>query len=179
MRTHVALLRGINVGGKNALPMGELRSALVGLGCESVKTVLQSGNAVFRSAAGGPRQLGDAIRDAVEERCGIAPEVLVLPPARLREALRENPFSEAMPEPERLHVGFLVAKPRRPDAEGLESLRCGRERFALGERFFYLHAPDGIARSRLAAGAEALIGVPMTLRNARTVARLEEAAQNL
>lgn len=174
MNTFVALLRGINVGGHNKLPMAELRRQLAELGLESVRTYIQSGNVVFDAAGDDAGTLGDTIRSAIESAHGFAPQVLVLSADRFRAALADNPFPEAVAEPKTLHFAFLAGPADAPELERLEAVREDNERFELRGLTFYLHAPDGIGRSRLAERIERALGVPCTMRNARTVGRLAE-----
>ncbi|HET8646920.1 MAG TPA: DUF1697 domain-containing protein, partial [Vicinamibacteria bacterium] len=81
--------------------------------------------------------------------------------------------------PTSLHLGFLASVPKNPDLDGLENLRSETERFRLIAGVFYLHAPDGVGRSKLAARAERLLGAPMTDRNWRTVCKLRDIANEL
>jgi uncharacterized protein (DUF1697 family) len=104
--------------------------------------------------------------------------VLLLVREDIERAIRKNPFPEAASDPQSLHAGFLASVPEKPDLEALESLTSNRERFRLIDRVFYLHAPDGIGRSKLAARAEKLLGVPMTDRNWRTVCKIQEMARS-
>jgi uncharacterized protein (DUF1697 family) len=166
MKTYVALFRGINVGGKGALPMEELVALLEDLGSQDVRTYIQSGDASLLS-----RRISAAIR----ESRGFEPRVLLLEPEEMERVLESNPFPEA--EPKTLHVFFPAAMLEDPDLDALESLRSGSERFALRDGVLYLHAPDGIGRSRLAANAEKVLGVPMTARNWRTVRRVLDMAR--
>ena len=177
MKTHIALFRGINVGGKNKLAMKDLVAAIKSAGGRDVATYLQSGNAVFRSEEGNASLLSDRIRAALEEGYGLEPQVLVLGSEELERAIRSNPFPEAESDPRTLHLFFLVASPERPDLGGLEEIKGDRERFLLGDGVFYLHAPEGIGRSKLATNAERLLGVPATARNWRTVHKVMEMAQ--
>ncbi len=170
----IALLRGINVGGKNALPMKELVSLLGDLGARDVQTYIQSGNAVFVGPARDTSNLSAQIADEIQKRRGFRPDVLLLAPEDIEAAIRKNPFPEAVAEPKTLHAGFLASKPERPNLEALEGLRNANERFQLVDRVFYLHAPDGVGRSKLAAKAERLVGVAMTDRNWRTVLKIRE-----
>jgi len=174
MKTYVALFRGINVGGKNMLAMKDLVATLEDAGCQDVATYIQSGNAVFRSDEADASFLSGRIKAAIEERHGFELRVLVLASEEMERAVRSNPFPEA--EPRTLHVYFLAASPERPDLEGLEGIKGDRERFVLGDGVFYLHAPDGIGRSKLAANVEKLLGVPATARNWRTVRKVMEMA---
>ena len=179
MKTYVALFRGINVGGKNTLPMKELVAILEGVGAQKVKTYIQSGNAVFVCKDKEPSKLSRQIRAEIKKRCGFDPHVLLLGLGEFEESIRQNPFPEAESDPATLHAGFLAASPERPDVKTLESLKSESERFRLIGRVFYLHAPEGIGRSKLAAKAEKMLGVPMTDRNWRTVTTIQKLAQEL
>jgi uncharacterized protein (DUF1697 family) len=95
----------------------------------------------------------------------------------MERVMRSNPLPEAESEPKTLHLYFLAAPPERPDLDALEGIKGDRERFVLGDGVFYLHAPDGIGRSKLAANIEKLLGVPATARNWRTVHKVMEMAQ--
>ncbi len=177
MKTYVALFRGINVGGNNVLPMKELVDALESIGSRNVKTYIQSGNAVFESQETDASLLSNRISAAIEESHGFEPRVLLLELSEIEKAVEANPFPEAESEPKTLHLCFLASAPENPDLRSLEDLKSGSERFALADSVFYLHAPDGIGRSRLAANAEKLVGVPMTARNWRTVCKVMEMAK--
>ena len=179
MKICIALLRGINVGGKNVLPMKELVAMLGNLGAQKAKTYIQSGNAVFVCKDKEPSKLSDQIRAEIKKQRGFDPHVLLLGLGEFEEAIRQNPFPEAESNPTALHAGFLAAVPERPDMKTLESLKSDSERFRLIGRVFYLLAPDGVGRSRLAAKAERLLGVPMTDRNWRTVSTIQKMAQEL
>ena len=179
MKTYIALFRGINVGGKNTLPMKELVVMLEDLGARKVKTYIQSGNAVFVCQEKETSQLAHQIRVEIKKRRGFDPYVLLLGLEDIEKAIRQNPFPEAESNPTALHAGFLAATPDCPDMKTLESLKSDSERFRLIGRVFYLHAPDGVGRSKLAANAERLLGVPMTDRNWRTVSTIQKMAQEL
>jgi len=179
MQSYIALFRGINVGGKNILPMKELRGQLDSLGLQQVITYIQSGNVVFQSEEGEPTQISTRISTAIEKSHGFTPRVMVLKLEELEQAIKTNPFKEAESEPKTLHLGFLDSEPVNPDLEKLESIRKENERFELHGRYFYLHAPDGIGRSKLAANAERLLGTPMTDRNWRTVSKIMEMVNEM
>jgi uncharacterized protein (DUF1697 family) len=178
MTKYVALLRGINVGGKNSLPMQGLRDILATLGCADVQTYIQSGNAVFR-CADDRILLGDTLAAAVAKQFGFTPTVLLLSVADYRSILEANPFPAAIDDPKSLHVSFLAATPPEPDLQMLETLKSPTERFELLDKAFYLHAPDGIGRSKLAARVEKCLGVQATGRNWRTASKLAELAASI
>jgi len=179
MTTYIALLRGINVGGANILPMKDLVSVLERIGLENVRTYIQSGNVVFQRQTTDANQLSQAIRTAVEESHGLAPEVLVLSVEELHDAIAACPFSGGDPDPKTLHLFFLASIPSDPDLDRLEVIRSTSERFQLAGPIFYLHAPEGIGRSKLAANVERAIGVTATARNWRTVTKLMSMAEEL
>jgi uncharacterized protein (DUF1697 family) len=177
MKTYIALFRGINVGGKNSLPMKELVAILENLQCQNIKTYIQSGNVVFQSKENNPSGISKEISREIKKHRGFEPYVLLLELKELEKVIKSNPFPEAEGNPQTLHVGFLASAPNSPDLKKLESLKVESERFQLTGNAFYLHAPEGIGRSKLAASTERLLGVSMTDRNWRTVCKLMEMAK--
>lgn len=179
MTTWIALFRGINVGGNNLLPMKDLTVMLEAMGCAFVKTYIQSGNVVFRKSGSKAPQLATSIGKAVLDNHGFEPKVQLLTVKELEKALKTNPFTEGEADPKSLHIFFLGQKPKSPNLKMLNEIKIESESFSLDANLFYLHAPDGTGRSRLAARAEMLLGVDATARNWRTVSKLLElASQN-
>jgi len=178
MTVYVALLRGINVGGSHSLPMQSLRNILGRVGCEDVQTYVQSGNAVFRSELDASA-LSSSIRTAIDEQFGFAPSVFLLSIDDYRSIVAVNPFSEVVDTPKHLHVSFLIGEADNPDLETLESIKSPTERFELSANAFYLHAPDGIGRSKLAGKVDKCLGVETTGRNWRTVTKVLELADSI
>ncbi|WP_019867769.1 DUF1697 domain-containing protein [Methylovulum miyakonense] len=172
MKTYIALFRGINVGGNNSLPMKGLVAILENIGLINVKAYIQSGNVVFQGKAENTLQLANKISAEINTSRGFSPQVLLLEPQELEQALKSNPFPEAEAEPNTLHLFFLSAAPETPGLETLANIKQETERFRLIGKVFYLHAPKGIGRSKLAAQAEKLLGVSATSRNWRTVCTL-------
>jgi uncharacterized protein (DUF1697 family) len=177
MVMYIALLRGINVSRSTQLGMPDLTRTLESLGLREVQTYLRSGNVVFRSPQADADDLANRIRAALEAERGLSPQVLVLTEQTLLRAIEGNPFPEAAHAPKSLHVYFLAAPPQQPDLDGLTRLKSATERFSLADTFFYLHAPDGVGRSKLAARAERLLGVEATARNWRSVTTLLSLAR--
>jgi uncharacterized protein (DUF1697 family) len=177
MPTYIALLRGINVGGHRKVPMADLRSFLRDVGLRGARTYIQTGNIAFESDETDPGLLAGRILAVIGERFGFEPAVLVLRHAALADAAASNPFPAAEAEPNTLHLYFLAEAPAQPDLEGLHALRDNDEQFALRGTVFYLLAPAGIGRSRLAAQVEKLLGVPATARNWRTVSKVLQLAE--
>lgn len=176
MNIYVAFFRGINVGGNNPLPMKTLVAALDSIGARKVRTYIQSGNAVFESDEKSLARLSKQLSAEINKRCGFEPHVHILTLEALSKAIAENPFPDAVTDPSSLHLGFLSSSPKSPNLEKLATLRKDSERFLLVERVFYLHAPEGLGSSKLAANSEKLLGVPMTDRNWKTVCKVMEMA---
>ncbi len=177
MSTCIALLRGINVGGKNTLPMKELVRDFESLQLKNVQTYIQSGNVVFQAAKNPARNLAERIATTIESRHGFRPQVLILSVDQLSEAIENNPFPEAEEDPKSLHLFFLESQATKADHESLAKAQAVSERYQLVDQVFYLHAPDGIGRSKLAANAEKFLQVPATARNWRTALKLSDMAQ--
>lgn len=176
MNTYIVLFRGINVGGKNILKMKDLVSLLEALGVQQVRTYIQSGNVVLESTDD-PSWLSEQISQAIQHRFGFAPHVLVMDRAEFEKVIVENPFPEAVSNPSSLHLGFLARPPEHPNLEELDRLKSESEQYYLSDSFFYLYAPEGIGRSKLAASSEKLLGVPMTDRNWNSVMKIFEMAK--
>ncbi|WP_226642281.1 DUF1697 domain-containing protein [Microbulbifer variabilis] len=172
MKTYILLFRGINVGGKNIIPMKELKSLLEGEGYESVNTYIQSGNVVFRSKA---KSFKD-ITLKVEKKFGFSPELLVLEKSEFEDALSFNPFT--LYEGKTVHLYFCKRKPIL-DKKKLDFFAADTENYKLHGSVFYLHAPNGIGRSKLVSNLELCLGVPATGRNLNTVLKLQGMAENL
>ena len=170
-RMKAAFLRGINVGGRNRLPMRDLVAAIEAIGGTGVRTYLQSGNAVFEGADGDE---ATRLADAIEEAHGFRPLVLILDEVRLRRAVDRNPFPEAEASPKALHLFFPFGEPSPGAFEALAEVRAPSERVEIRDGIVYLHAPDGIGRSKLAARIARSLGVETTARNWRTVTRVAE-----
>ncbi len=174
MTVWIALLRAVNVGGHNILPMADLRDALTKAGLASVKTYVQSGNLVFRSDR--PRHdLGPLIADSVHSCFGFRPPVLVLAPEELARALTGHPFAKAVSEPTTLHFFFMDRALPDATAAFLKSVAAPGEAYAFRGKVLWLHLPNGIARSKL---AQRVMALPMdiTARNLRTVSALVDLA---
>lgn len=176
MKTYIALLRGINVGGNRILPMADLRKLLESLKFQQVKTYIQSGNAVFQTRSTDKNKLSSTIAKAIEAQFGFLVPVLVLELTELERAINEVPFATKGLDPKTVHLFFLAASVKNPDLDSLEELKGKRERFELKQQVFYLLAPDGIARSKLATRLEKTLGVDATARNWRTICKIQELA---
>lgn len=174
MPTHVALLRGINVGRGKRLAMADLRDAVEELGHTDVATYIASGNVVF-TAAGAAKTLAAALERAVADMLGGQCAVVVLPKKRWQKVLTDNPYSR-VDNPRHLHAGVAQA-PLTVAGIGAAveraTARGSRDEATVVGGTLYLHTPDGLGHSVLAeelGRGKALADV--TMRNWATVAKL-------
>ena len=173
--THIALLRGINVGGHHKLPMKELAAMFAAAGCDAVRTYIQSGNVVFEAdqtlAAKVPRLIGAAIDTAY----GYQIPILTRSADELAAAIDANPYANDDIEARFKAVGFLV---QAPDAEALARLDpefSPPDRFTVIGREIFLCYPNGSARSKLTnAYFDSRLATISTVRNWRTTRKLLE-----
>ncbi|MCF8372730.1 MAG: DUF1697 domain-containing protein [Bacteroidales bacterium] len=172
MNTYIALFRGINVGGNNILPMKSLVEILEGIGCSNIRTYIQSGNAVFQFKKENRQTIAEKISQKVLGHFQFEPKVLILELADLQVAVKNNPYERK--DGKALHFFFLESAPENPDLDGLAAIKSNSEEFKLINKVFYLYAPDGIGRSKLAAKAERSLRVAATGRNWNTVSKLLE-----
>jgi len=172
---HVALLRGINVGGKNMLPMKELAVMFAKAGCSDVVTYIQSGNVVFcaddKVAAG----LGAAIAKQVEARFGLRVPLVLRTAAEIDVVIRANPFLKAGASEEMLHVCFLADRPGKEFIAGLDAGRSTPDAFAVVGREIYMQLVNGVSGTKLTnAYFDSKLKTVSTMRNWRTVLKLAE-----
>jgi uncharacterized protein (DUF1697 family) len=171
MARQIALLRGVNVGGKRPVPMAALRELLGRLGYADVATYLQSGNVVLTSDLA-PERLERALEAAILDEMGVDPQVVVRTRDELADVVAGNPLGEVA-EPKRFQVSFLSAAPAPEVVRALESADVAPERVAVRGREVYAWHPDGVQSSPLAKLlTDRGLGVTATARNWNTVTRL-------
>ena len=170
MNTYIALFRGINVGGKHILPMKNLVKILESLDCKNIKTYIQSGNVVFQIERTKSDNIAEEIGKNILKQFGFEPKVLLLDSGEFQEAVKNNPFETN--DGKTLHFFFLSTPSEHPSLKKMAELKSATEEFQLTKKVFYLFAPEGIGRSKLAAKAEQLLGVPVTARNWNTISKL-------
>ena len=175
MPTYIALLRGINVGGRALVSMADLRELFESLGFAGARTLLQSGNVVFQTArAKKAAALERMLEAATAKQCGVAAAYFVRTEAEWDRLIARNPFpAEAESDPGRLVVTFLKTKPRAADVQALQAATKGPEIIRADGRHLYITYPDGIGRSKLTnVLIERKLGTRATARNWNTVLKL-------
>jgi uncharacterized protein (DUF1697 family) len=182
MPTHVALLRGINVGGNNKVAMADLREVVASLGHTEVSTYIQSGNVLFtvrEGPADAATTLAADLERAIEEAFGLRLRVVVLSRAELAQVISDNPY-RAEPNPRYVHAMFFPAEPGEQVRESVAAAgqqaaaKGGRDEATVVGRTLFLHTPDGYGRSELAVRLGRARGpvADGTARNWATVTKL-------
>lgn len=177
--THVALIRGINVGRAKRVAMADLRTLMTALGFADGRTLLNSGNLVFAvppDADQAPAAVAARLEAALPAHTGVTARTIVLTTAELAALLAANPWPDAVANPSRFLVAVL-----REDEDGaplapLVAREWGEERLALGPRVAYLWCPEGVAASRLGEEVARALGDRVTTRTWATMSRLQALA---
>jgi uncharacterized protein (DUF1697 family) len=177
----ISLLRGINVVGANQIRMEALRKLHEQCGCRDVRTHINSGNVVFRTAKRNFRP--KLIEDAIEAAVGFRPAVVLRTPAELRNIIQRNPFAGREDiHPSKLLVGFLAETPASQTAAALEELKAKgypEEAHLEGQELF-VYFPDGVGKSRFPwASLDKIFKTRSTARNWNTVTKLLQLAEEL
>lgn len=173
--TYVALLRGINVGGKHSLPMKHLVEVFTATQCKDVCTYIQSGNVVFSASADLVKRLRPMLEKKIEERFGFTAPVIFRSHEQLAQLVRNNPFRKAGKPEITLYVSFLADVPGAEAIAKLDANRSPGDEFRVigGEIYFYL--PNGMGRSKLtSAYFDSRLSTIGTVRNWATVLKLLE-----
>lgn len=172
--THVALLRGINVGKAKRVAMADLRALIEGLGYRDVRTLLNSGNVVFTAPLAASANPAVRIEQAVARRLGVVSRVTALTARELAAVVRENPLLGVAADPNRLLVTVLSDPSDRARLTALAREVWTPEAFALGSRVCYTWCPDGILQSRAVKAVDRLLGDAVTSRNWATIQKLHD-----
>jgi uncharacterized protein (DUF1697 family) len=179
--THVALLRGINLGSRNRVAMPALREVVASLGHTDVSTYIQSGNVIFTSKKGSSAALARDLEKAIEKELGVSARVVVLSRSELARVVKDNPYPDET-NPKAVHAVFLTEAPPRDLKDVVAVARRkakekgSRDEAKIVRRTLFLHTPDGYGRSEMAAEvmrkSRPAKGATGTARNWATVTKL-------
>lgn len=171
---HVALLRGINVGGKNKLPMAELSKICAGAGCKDVLTYIQSGNVVFSAPASATQSLAARIQAGIEKKFGYNVPVVIRSHAQLASVVTANPFLKSAPSEKWLHVAFLAETPTASAIASLDPNRSPGDSFAVIGKDVFLCVAHAAKTKLTNAWLDSKLSTVSTARNWNTVLTLVE-----
>lgn len=175
MVAYIAMLRGINVSGKNTIKMADLQALFVGLGHTDVITYIQSGNVVFRSTAKGAPALSAAIEQRITREFGFEVPVVIRTKTEFAKVIAANPFDDV--DLAKVHVTFLAKKPAVALVRALADHQSPPDDFRIAGSEIYLHCPQGYGNTKLNNSFwERKMKVGATTRNWKTVTKLAELA---
>lgn len=173
MKRYIALLRGINVGKAKRVPMADLRALMEALGLTGVRTLLNSGNAVFDAKGGNAASLAKKLKAAIREKTGVDCEVIVKTAAELAGAIAEHPLRRHAEDDARMQVMFVQDASTLAELKALEAGDWAPEAFAVGQHAAWLWCASGIIESRVAKAAGKVLKERGTARNWATVEKLQ------
>ena len=177
---HVALLRGINVGGHHKLPMADLRAMFEDAGATDVQSYIASGNVVFSASAALAKKLGKTIAAQIEHDFGFSAPVLLRSAAQIGKVAAAHPFADRADDPKRLHFAFVDAKVTAEHLNVLREVCTDDEGLAAGDGGLYLWFGHGVAKTKLTnALIDRTLGAIATVRNWRTVQTLASLVEEL
>ena len=175
LTTYLALLRGINLGPKNKIPMPDLAEIFSKAGCQDVRTYIQSGNVIFEAIPAVANQLPEVITKEIQKRFDHKVPVMLRTTREMREVVRENPFFKEGAAEDILHVMFLADQPEAGAAKSLDPDRSPPNRFMVRGKEIYLLFPEGFARTKFTSSYfDSKLGTIGTVRSWRTVTKLLE-----
>jgi uncharacterized protein (DUF1697 family) len=180
MTVFVSMLRAVNVGGTSRIKMEPLRAAYEGLGFKDVRTLLQSGNVLFRSSVRDPRQLAKRIKQELERKFGLQIEVVIRTLPELERIFERGPVLSPRADPAKLLVMFLAGAPDAPGQARLVKAHKGPEMLEVRGPEVYLYYPEGVGRSKLTTAVlESHLGAVGTARNWNTLTKLVEVGREI
>lgn len=173
--TYLALLRGINVGGKNNLPMDALKKMFLEAGCENVRSYIQSGNVVFTSDAKLAKRIPALISQDILNQFGYTIPIILRSTRELKKAVADNPYLKSVPDIRQLAIAFLAEKPSKAALASLDPNRSPGDEFTVLNKEIYLNLPNGAARSKLTnAYFDRTLKTICSVRNWNTTCKLHE-----
>jgi len=178
MKRYIALLRGINVGKAKRVPMADLRALMEALGFAGVRTLLNSGNAVFDARTGSASSHAKKLRAAIHEKLGVDCEVIVKTADELAAAIAEHPLRRHADDDARMLVMFAQDASALADLKAIEKEDWSPEAFAVGEHAAWLWCADGIIESRVSKAVGKVLKERGTARNWATVQKLQASVES-
>jgi len=172
---YIALLRGINVGGKRKIKMADLRAMCEKIGLQEVQTYIQSGNLIFEDSEEDRSVLEKALQEQIKARFGFEIPVMMMTQTYLEQVAKNNPFLQQNEDLDTklLHVTFLAAAPAEDLLNILEEQETGTDEFKVLDKQVYLYFPNGYGRTKLTNTVfEKKLQVAATTRNWRTINKL-------
>jgi len=175
-KKYLALLRGINVSGKNPIKMKEFQAHLQDEKFEKVKTYIQSGNIIFDCKIAGNEMIAKRVSEVIKDKYGYDVPVIVLVASELEKLIKNNPFeNEAADEPNEVMFSFLSDIPGANLVQKFELSEYKTEKFKIFEKQVFLYCMNGIGKAKISTNyLESKLNVIATTRNWKTILKLHE-----
>ncbi len=174
MKRWISIVRGINVGGRNAIKMVDLRDMFVQLGFSDVRSYIQSGNVIFESNLIDSKSIEKSISEGIQKRFGLAVQILVLEKETLGKILKNNPFSQdSFKDNACMHITFLSENPDKSLIDKIIDGDYGSDEFYCKDKAIYLYCPNGYGNTKLNNSFfENKLKLTATTRNLKTATEL-------
>jgi len=173
MKKYIALLRGINVGGRRKILMQNLKILLSGLGFENVQTYIQSGNVIFEAKEEDKDLLVQQIQASISNKYGFAVPTIVIEASDYQKIIANNPFINEQVDIKKLYLIFLVEKPNSEAVETFNQLDFALDEYVIKNKVIYIQYENKISESKLSTTIiERKLTVVATARNWRTSMKL-------
>ena len=180
MKTYIALLRGINVGGHKKIKMADLRLLLEGLGYKEIMTYIQSGNIIFNSLEEDRDKLENQISEAIIDHYGFEVPVLVKTKTEINKILDNNPYND--PEDlatNKIYFVLLQEIPQKEDIEATSAIIFENEKFMITPECVFLRCDLGAGKAKCGINFfESKLKIAATSRNYRSMTKLSELSSN-
>jgi uncharacterized protein (DUF1697 family) len=181
MNTYVAILRGINVGGKRMIKMDALKQLFANLGFSNIETYIQSGNVFFQCKKTSEEKLASTIAKEIEKVFSFDVPTIVKNVEELKQIITNNPFTKDKKKlAEYFHVTFLATTPIKENIDSIAKLNFGNDDFTIIDKAVYLYCPNSYSNSKLTNGFfENKLKVIATTRNWKTCNELVNIAEKM
>ena len=181
MNTYIAILRGINVGGKRMIKMDALKQLFTSLGFQNVDTYIQSGNVFFQCKKTSEEKLAATIAKDIENVFAFDVPTIVKKADDLKQIITDNPFTKDKKKlAEYFHVTFLSTTPTKENLDSIAKINFGNDAFAVIDKAIYLYCPNSYSSSKLTNGFfENKLKVIATTRNWKTCNELVGIAERM
>ncbi len=180
MKTYIALLRGINVGGQKKIKMADLKLLFNELKFENTITYIQSGNVVFNSHISSTQKISEIISDKIKDTYKFEVETLVKTPSELKYIIENNPYIKQNKDPKRNYITFLYSQPSKENINKLLKIEYPPEEFKIDNDIIFFFSPQGYGTAKMNNNFfEKKLNVSATTRNWQTVNKLFEISESI
>ena len=181
MSIWISILRGINVGGRNAIKMDALRNMYVQLGFSEVQSYIQSGNVIFKTELTDSKSIEKIISTEISKTFGFEVPVMVVEREECRKTINLNPFSrDSSYDQAYMHITFLSDNPEKTFIEKISIVNSGADEYCFGDKVIYLYCPAGYGNTKLSnTFFEKKLKLTATTRNLKTTTELLAIADQL